>query len=26
LRRETIPAGTFDVPAGFRQEAMPGAR
>jgi len=26
LRRETIPPATFDVPAGFRQEAMPGAR
>ena len=26
LRREIIPASTFEVPAGFRKEASPGAR
>ncbi len=26
FRREAFPASTFDVPAGFRKEAMPGAR
>ncbi|MEQ1573195.1 MAG: DUF4412 domain-containing protein [Vicinamibacterales bacterium] len=26
LRREAIPSGTFDVPAGFRREAMPGVQ
>ncbi len=26
LRRDAIPSGTFDVPAGFRREAMPGVQ
>jgi len=25
-RREAFPASTFEVPAGFRKESMPGAR
>jgi hypothetical protein len=25
-RRQQFPASTFEIPAGFRKEAMPGAR
>ena len=26
IRREALPASTFDIPSGFRQETMPGVR